>query len=82
MASNNPFEFFQQFLDPSKMNTSSFSPSFTVEDIDQKIAELTIVEQWLKWQMTTVEGSIKLLELQKAGLAAFAEKPTQDHKES
>lgn len=82
MASNNPFEFFQPFLDSSKMNASAFSPPFTVDDLDKKIAELATIEQWLKWQVTTIESSIKLLELQKAGLAAFTEKSTQPPTES
>jgi hypothetical protein len=73
----NPFEFFQQFWKQTTMGNSHFTPPLSIEEIEQKIAELVTVEQWLKMQLTMVENGIKILEMQKAGLAAFTEKPKQ-----
>ena len=41
-------------------------------EIDRKIAELRIVENWLSMSLNMMQMSIKTLELQRASLEAFA----------
>lgn len=41
-------------------------------EIDRKIAELRIVENWLSMSLNMMQMSIKTLELQRASLAAFS----------
>lgn len=72
------FELFQQFWGQNKQ---AFTPPLTIEEIDQKIAELNTIEQWLKLQVSFIENGIKTLEIQKAGIAAFTDQSTQAHKE-
>ena len=51
-------------------------------EIDRKIAELRIVENWLSMSLNMMQMSIKTLELQKASLQAFtaAQQPLQPAK--
>ncbi|WP_211243449.1 PhaM family polyhydroxyalkanoate granule multifunctional regulatory protein [Chitiniphilus eburneus] len=66
---NDPFGFFNQFWKPGAANP--FMPPLTEEEIDRKIIEMRTIEQWLTMQVGMLQMTVKTLELQKAGLAAF-----------
>ena len=66
---NDPFGFFAQMMKPGSGNP--FMPPLSEEEIDRKIAECKTVEQWLALQVGMLQMTVKTLELQKAGLAAF-----------
>lgn len=63
-----PFAFFSQMMKPG---SNPFMPPLSEEEIDRKIVECRTVEQWLSMQVGMLQMSIKTLEMQKAGLAAF-----------
>ncbi|AMC37003.1 PhaM family polyhydroxyalkanoate granule multifunctional regulatory protein [Janthinobacterium sp. B9-8] len=66
---NDPFGLFTQFFKPAA--GSPFTPPMTIEEIDRKIAECRTVEQWLSMQVGMLQITVKTLEMQKAGIAAF-----------
>ncbi|WP_148714932.1 PhaM family polyhydroxyalkanoate granule multifunctional regulatory protein [Chitinolyticbacter meiyuanensis] len=66
---SDPFGFFGQFFKPGQANP--FMPPLSEEELDRKILECRTVEQWLTMQVGMLQMTVKTLELQKAGLAAF-----------
>lgn len=60
---------FSQFMKPGSGNP--FMPPLSEEEIDRKILECRTIEQWLTMQVGMLQMTVKTLELQKAGLAAF-----------
>ncbi|WP_052190734.1 PhaM family polyhydroxyalkanoate granule multifunctional regulatory protein [Chitinibacter sp. ZOR0017] len=75
-----PFSFFSQMMKPG---SNPFLPPLSEEEIERKIAECRTVEQWLSLQVGMLQMTIKTLEMQKAGLAAFKQglepKPPESH---
>lgn len=68
-----PFGFFSQFLNPgaAPSTPNPFLPPLKEEEIEQKLAELQVVEQWMTMQLGMLQMTRKTLEMQKAGLAAM-----------
>lgn len=66
---SDPFGFFANMMKPG--GTNPFMPPLTEEEIDRKIVECKTVEQWLTMQVGMLQMTVKTLEMQKAGLAAF-----------
>ena len=67
-----PFGFFSQFVKPGEAAAANpFLPPLKEEEIEQKLAELKVVEQWMTMQLGMIQMTQKTLEMQKAGLAAM-----------
>ena len=73
---NDPFAFFRQFWQPSNPALQSFMPALSEEEIERKLVELRVVQNWLTMSSGLIELQIKTLEMQKAGLASL--KPRQE----
>jgi hypothetical protein len=63
----NPFAATGNPLDPQAI-MRSIDPT----EIDRRIADMRAVEAWLKFSLTTLEMSIKTLEMQRDAYASFA----------
>lgn len=56
----------------SGMNVpSSLQPTMDLEEIDRRIADLRVVEQWLQLNQSMLQTTIQTLEIQRNTLAAF-----------
>ncbi len=56
----------------SGMNVpSSLQPTMDLEEIDRRIADLRVVEQWLQLNQNMLQTTIQTLEIQRNTLAAF-----------
>ncbi|WP_028454828.1 PhaM family polyhydroxyalkanoate granule multifunctional regulatory protein [Chitinilyticum litopenaei] len=68
-----PFGLLNQFSQFMKTGATPnpFMPPLSEEEIDRKILECRTIEQWLTMQVSMLQMTVKTLELQKAGLAAF-----------
>jgi len=51
-------------------------------DVERKIAELKVVENWLAMSLSMMQMSIKTLELQKSALDALRPQPADPHSPS
>ena len=68
-------------------NPATMFPTIDPAELDKKIGELRVIENWLTMSLNFMQMSIKTLELQKAslealraGAAAAAERPPKRHK--
>ena len=67
------FEFMQKMWNPLSFPIPGmFTPTVSVEEIEQKISELKTVETWLTINLGFVQMTIKTLEMQKAALESLA----------
>ncbi|OFZ91953.1 MAG: hypothetical protein A3F74_13000 [Betaproteobacteria bacterium RIFCSPLOWO2_12_FULL_62_58] len=67
------FEFMQKMWNPLSFPIPGmFTPTVSVEEIEQKISELKTVETWLTMNLGFVQMTIKTLEMQKAALESLA----------
>lgn len=76
-SANDAFAFFNQLWKPMEPLSNLF-PGLNEEELERKIVELKVVENWLRANLNMLSVSIKTLELQQAALAAMrpADKPT------
>ena len=76
---SDPFGFFANMLKQGASNP--FVPPLPEEEIERKIIECKTVEQWLSMQIGMLQMTVKTLEMQKAGLAAFKQNidPNPEH---
>ena len=65
-------EQFQKLLNPLGIPIPGLGqPTIDPDEIEKKIAELRVVENWLKTNVGMLEMTIKTLEMQKAALEAM-----------
>jgi hypothetical protein len=65
-------EQFQKLLNPLGIPIPGLGqPTIDPDEIEKKIAELRVVEHWLKTNVGMLEMTIKTLEMQKAALEAM-----------
>ena len=65
-------EQFQKLLNPLGIPMPGLGqPTIDLDEIEKKIAELRVVENWLKTNAGMLEMTIKTLEMQKAALEAM-----------
>lgn len=67
---NDAFAFFNNLWKQSEPLSNMF-PGLSEEELERKIVELKVVENWLQANLNMLSVSIKTLELQKATLAAM-----------
>ncbi len=67
-----PFEFLKMLWGPFGLPMAgAAAPTFKTEDIDKRIADLKLVENWLNMNLQVLRVSIQGLEMQKATLLAM-----------
>jgi hypothetical protein len=67
-----PFEFLKAFWNPMGLPMGSMStPTLSVPELEKRIADLKLVENWLGMNLSMLRMSIQALEVQKAALAAM-----------
>ncbi|MBI4293265.1 MAG: hypothetical protein HY661_17455 [Betaproteobacteria bacterium] len=67
-----PFEFLKTLWGPMGLPMSGMvAPILDVSEIDKRIAELKLVENWLSMNLNVLKMSIQGLEMQRATLAAM-----------
>lgn len=67
---NDAFNFFRNMWKPMEPISGMF-PGLNEEELERKITELKVVENWLQANLNMLSVSIKTMELQKATLAAM-----------
>lgn len=71
-----PFALWRQFWQNAAPGASqAFLPPLSAEEIDRKLSELRVVENWMAMNMGMLAMQIKTLELQKAALASLKQPP-------
>jgi len=66
-------EFMQKMWNPMSFPMPGMAmPTVNVGDVEQKIAELKAVENWLTMQVGFLQMTVKTLEMQKAALESLA----------
>ncbi|AVY92693.1 MULTISPECIES: PhaM family polyhydroxyalkanoate granule multifunctional regulatory protein [Microvirgula] len=73
---SDPFAFLRQFWPQGGSPMQPFMPPLSEEEIERKIGELRVIENWLTMSMGMLSMQIKALEMQKAAMAAL--KPRDD----
>ena len=77
------FEFMQKMWNPLSFPIPGmFTPTVSVEEIEQKISELKTVETWLTMNLGFVQMTIKTLEMQKAALESLSAGVSKDKPEA
>jgi len=72
-----PFEFLKNLWGPMGLPPAgAMSPTLGQDEIERRIAELKLVENWLNMNLNVLRATIQGLELQKSGLAAMREAAT------
>jgi hypothetical protein len=67
-----PFEFLKLLWGPFGLPmTGAAAPTFNPEDIEKRIADLKLVENWLSMNLQVLRMSIQGLEMQKSTLSAM-----------
>jgi hypothetical protein len=67
-----PFEFLKSFWSPMGLPMGAMAtPTLSVPDLEKRIADLKLVENWLNMNLSMLRMSIQALEMQKATLAAM-----------
>jgi hypothetical protein len=67
-----PFEFLKSFWNPMGLPMGAMAtPTLSVPDLEKRIADLKLVENWLNTNLSMLRMSIQALEMQKAALAAM-----------
>ncbi len=70
-----PFALFRQFWQAATPpGAQPFLPPMTEEDLDRKLAELKVVEDWLTMNLGMLHLQVRTLEMQKAARAALKPK--------
>lgn len=68
-----PFALLRQFwLNSAPSTQPAFLPPLSAEEIERKLAELRVIENWMAMNMGMLAMQIKTLEMQKAALDALA----------
>ena len=68
-----PFALFRQFWQGAAPTTpQAFLPPLSAEEIERKLAELRVIENWMAMNMGMLAMQIKTLEMQKTALATLA----------
>lgn len=69
-----PFEFLKSLWGPMGLPMAGMiAPLIDADEIDQRIAELKSVENWLTMNLNVLRMALQGLEMQKSGLAAIKE---------
>jgi hypothetical protein len=67
-----PFEFIKQFWNPLGLPMAGMvTPTLSVSEVEKRIADLKLVENWLNMNLSMLRVSIQALEMQRATLAAM-----------
>jgi hypothetical protein len=67
-----PFEFVKAFWNPLGLPLAGMvTPTLNVPEIEKRIADLKLVENWLNMNLSMLRMSIQALEMQKMTLAAM-----------
>ena len=67
-----PFEFLKAFWNPLGLPMAGMvTPTLSVSEVDKRIADLKLVENWLNMNLSMLRVSIQALEMQRATLAAM-----------
>jgi hypothetical protein len=73
-----PFEFLKAFWNPLGLPMASMvTPTLDVSEVEKRIADLKLVENWLNMNLSMLRMSIQALEMQKMTLAAMQGVPLQ-----
>lgn len=74
---NDAFNFFRNLWKPLEAPMQAMFPPVSEEEVERKIQELRVVENWLVANVNMLQMTIKTLEMQKAAFAAMkpADKP-------
>lgn len=74
---NDAFNFFRNLWKPLEAPMQAMFPPASEEEVERKIQELRVVENWLVANVNMLQMTIKTLEMQKAAFAAMkpADKP-------
>jgi len=81
-----PFEFLKSLWAPMGLPMAgAMAPMLNPSEVEKRIAELRLVENWLTMNLNVLRMTIQALELQKSGLEAMqgaSAKPTQAREQS
>jgi hypothetical protein len=67
-----PFEFLKSLWGPMGLPLAGVvAPTLVPDEVERRIAELKMVENWLNMNLNVLRMTIQGLEMQKAGLAAM-----------
>jgi hypothetical protein len=67
-----PFEFLKSLWNPMGLPMGSMAtPTLSIPEIEKRISDLKLVENWLSINLSTLRMSIQALEMQKAALDAM-----------
>jgi len=73
-SSKDWFENFQKMWNPMNFPLPGmFQPTMDIGEIENKIAELKAVENWLRMNLGFLEMTVKTLEMQKSAMQALHE---------
>nr|WP_137939006.1 PhaM family polyhydroxyalkanoate granule multifunctional regulatory protein [Chitinivorax sp. B] len=77
---NDAFNFFRNLWKPLEAPMQAMFPPLSEEELERKIQELKVVENWLVANVNMLQMTIKTLEMQRAAFAAMkpADKPKGD----
>jgi hypothetical protein len=71
---SDPFQFLKSLWNPMGLPMGSMAtPTLSVPELEKRIADLKLVENWLGMNLSMLRMSIQALEVQKATLAAMQE---------
>ena len=74
-----PFEFIKAFWNPLGLPLAGMvAPTLNVPEIEKRIADLKLVENWLNMNLSVLRMSIQGLEMQRMTLAAMQGPGTPD----
>ena len=69
---SDPFQFLKSFWNPMGLPMGSMAtPTLSVPELEKRIADLKLVENWLGMNLSMLRMSIQALEVQKATLSAM-----------
>jgi hypothetical protein len=67
-----PFEFIKSLWNPMGLPMGNMAtPTLSVPELEKRIADLKLVENWLNMNLSTLRMSIQALEMQKAAIDAM-----------
>jgi hypothetical protein len=67
-----PFEFLKSLWNPMGLPMGSMAtPTLSVPELEKRITDLKLVENWLNMNLATLRMSIQALEMQKAAIEAM-----------
>jgi hypothetical protein len=59
-------------LNPAVPGTGPFAPTADPKEVERRIADLQVVSQWLRTNLSMLEMTIRTLEMQKSALDSLA----------